>query len=186
MQTCVLALFVFFSPPLVVRWEEKSWRIRFSVPLWVDKLNKASITAHVHQSLPALLSTENFICGLARHCCTGDPRKHDKAFHVRSYICVCMQVYALVFLCVMFWDQIQYVHQNIDGEIWIQPFLPVHVWSWNARTSSIVTLVTHHKDICVFFGRRVTFSHHNKLVNGRRLTLTSLLTSTPKIAMRHN
>ena len=64
MQTLVPALFVFF--PLVLLWEEKSWRIGYSVPLWVDKLNKPSITAHVHQSLPALLSAENFIHGLAR------------------------------------------------------------------------------------------------------------------------
>lgn len=82
-------MLVIIEFPLVSRLEEKNWRIRFSVPLWVDKLNKPSITAHVHQSLAALLSVENFIHGLARRYYTRDSQNKTKLF-------MCVPVFACV------------------------------------------------------------------------------------------
>lgn len=76
--------------PLLLQWEHRRWRISFSVSLRVDKLNKASITARVHQCLSSLLSMENFIHGLARCCHTGDsPYKTAFMF---TQVCVCVSL----------------------------------------------------------------------------------------------
>lgn len=58
------------------------------------------------------------------------------------------------------------------------------IYSNKTHRPSIVISMTHHWDICIFFGRWVTLSHHNKLVNKRGHILTSVLTSMPEIEMR--
>ncbi len=161
----LLVLVLIIEFPLVLRLEEKKWRIRFSVPLWVDKLNKPSITAHVHQFLSALLSVENFIHELARCYCTGDSQNKTKLF-----------MYVPVFVCV-------FCSQTCGPKTLATCRA---IYSKNTHSLSIVICMTHHWDICIFFGRRVTFSHNNMLVNKRGDILTSALTSMLEIAMKLN
>lgn len=190
MQTLVLALFVLFFFSLVLLWEEKSRRTGFSVPLWVDKLNKPSITAHVHQSLPALLSVENFIHGLARRFLHEGRTNQGKAFHVRSCLCA----HSNYSIPNVSQPNLHILTLSTCRETWSGFPVSVDLLSQIQElfTYSALTLPQLRDPWLIiytsgsFFGHRVTFSLHNKRVNKKTHSLTSLLTSRPEIAARLN